>query len=75
MMKNRRVEMKTLEELLSRRWITVEKNKELFYKVHDEYLEYEDFLKDKLGFTKMGGFVDEVDGAECFWYELDKENF
>ena len=42
--------MKTLEELLSRRWITVEKNKELFYKVHDEYLEYEDFLKDKLGY-------------------------
>lgn len=42
--------MKTLEELLSRRWVTTEKNKELFYKIHDEYLEYEDFLKDKLGY-------------------------
>lgn len=32
-------------------------------------------LKDKLGFAEMGTFIDAVDGAECFWYELSRENY
>jgi RimJ/RimL family protein N-acetyltransferase len=29
----------------------------------------------KLGFEEKEKFVDELDGAECCWYELKKENF
>ena len=43
--------MYTLEKLLSRRWISIEKDSELFYQTRDEYREYEEFLKDKLGFS------------------------
>jgi RimJ/RimL family protein N-acetyltransferase len=32
-------------------------------------------LKDKLGFESQGVFVDPLDNATCFWYELDKEKF
>lgn len=32
-------------------------------------------LKDKLGFESQGTFVDPLDNATCFWYELKKENF
>ena len=31
-------------------------------------------LKDKLGFESQGTFVDPLDNATCFWYELEKEN-
>lgn len=29
-------------------------------------------LKDKLGFESQGTFVDDLDGATCYWYELKK---
>ena len=29
----------------------------------------------KLGFEAKGTFIDELDGAECYWYELKKEKF
>ena len=32
-------------------------------------------LKDKLGFESKGIFVDPLDNATCFWYELEKEKF
>lgn len=32
-------------------------------------------LHQKLGFEEKGTFIDELDGATCFWYELKKENF
>ena len=32
-------------------------------------------LKDKLGFESKGTFVDPLDNATCFWYELEKEKF
>ena len=32
-------------------------------------------LKNKLGFSEMGTFIDDLDGATCFWYELEKNNF
>ena len=32
-------------------------------------------LKDKLGFSEKGTFIDELDNATCLWFELDKENF
>ena len=32
-------------------------------------------LKDKLGFVSQGTFVDPLDNATCFWYELEKEKF
>lgn len=32
-------------------------------------------LKDKLGFECKGTFIDELDNATCYWYELDKNNF
>ncbi|KIA88265.1 GNAT family acetyltransferase [Kaistella jeonii] len=32
-------------------------------------------LKEKLGFESKGTFVDELDNATCYWYELEKNNF
>lgn len=32
-------------------------------------------LKDKLGFDLKGTFVDPLDNATCYWYELEKEKF
>lgn len=32
-------------------------------------------LKDKLGFESQGTFVDPLDNATCFWYELKKEKY
>lgn len=32
-------------------------------------------LKDKLGFECNGTFIDELDNATCYWYELNKNNF
>ncbi|QBO57102.1 GNAT family N-acetyltransferase [Chryseobacterium salivictor] len=32
-------------------------------------------LKDKLGFEEKATFIDELDHATCYWYELKKENF
>lgn len=29
----------------------------------------------KIGMNLTGKFVDDLDGAECFWYELKKENY
>ncbi len=33
------------------------------------------YVLKKLGFSEMGTFIDDLDGAECFWYEFRKENF
>ena len=32
-------------------------------------------LKNKLGFESQGTFVDPLDNATCFWYELEKVKF
>jgi RimJ/RimL family protein N-acetyltransferase len=32
-------------------------------------------LRDKLHFVEKGTFIDELDGATCYWYELEKNNF
>ena len=29
----------------------------------------------KLGFTEKGTFIDPLDNAECFWYEMKNEDF
>ena len=29
----------------------------------------------KLGLNSVGKFVDDLDGAECYWYELKKEDY
>ncbi len=29
----------------------------------------------KLGLNLVGKFVDDLDGAECYWYELKKEDY
>ncbi|QOW11767.1 GNAT family N-acetyltransferase [Kaistella flava (ex Peng et al. 2021)] len=32
-------------------------------------------LKDKLGFKEQGTFIDDLDNATCYWYELEKVKF
>lgn len=32
-------------------------------------------ILEKLGFTNVEKFVDVLDGAECYWYELKKEDY
>lgn len=43
--------MKTLEKLLSKRWILKDREKELYYKIIDNSHKYKDFLKDDLGYN------------------------
>lgn len=43
--------MNTLEKLLSTRWVTFEKDQELFQQIRSESSGYEEFLKDKLGYS------------------------
>lgn len=51
-------------------------NLDIIYACTDiENLNSAKILKDKLGFLEKGTFIDNLDGATCFWYELEKINF
>lgn len=51
-------------------------NLEVIYACADiENLDSNKILKDKLGFESHGTFVDPLDNATCFWYELKKEKY
>ena len=39
------------------------------------YVNSTHILKDKLGFSEKGTFIDDLDNATCFWFELEKGNF
>ena len=43
--------------------------------VNIENVDSDKILKEKLGFGSQGTFVDPIDNATCFWYELKKENY
>ena len=51
-------------------------NLEIIYACTDiENVNSSHILKDKLGFSEKGTFIDDLDNAKCFWFELEKVNF
>ena len=51
-------------------------NLEIIYACTDvNNLNSSNILKNKLGFSEKGTFIDDLDNATCFWFELEKENF
>ena len=51
-------------------------NLEIIYACTDiENVKSTHILNDKLGFSEKGTFIDDLDNATCFWFELEKGNF
>ena len=51
-------------------------NLEIIYACTDvNNLNSSNILKNKLGFSEKGTFIDDLDNATCFWFELEKDNF
>lgn len=49
---------------------------EIIYACTDvDNLNSANILKNKLGFSETGTFIDDLDNATCFWFELEKEKF
>lgn len=50
-------------------------NLDVIYAYSDTANDGSNHILRKLGFTETGKFIDPIDGEECFWFELNREDF